>query len=361
MPAKKLKLPPPAKSKAVKLKSIKPKAVKLKTVKAQSVPFWVGFDLGGTKMLACVLDKDYKVLGIGRKSTQGADGVAKGKRKIVQTIHDAIAAAGVNPKGLQGIGIGCPGLVNSEKGILIDAPNLGWTNIGLTTLLKAEFKKPVAVLNDVDAGTFGEYKMGSGKGARSLLGVFPGTGLGAGFVYNGQLIMGKKMSCMELGMIYLPGTHVGSNQFGAVILEDLTSRLALASQAGVICYRGQAPVLNAKTKGNLTEIRSKALAASFRGGDEAIMVLFRDSIRYLGMGVAAVVNLLAPDHITIGGGLVEELPDLYLNLLQEEVKRYTVPGLTTGIKYSLAKLGSTAVASGAVAWLRQNQEGKDHG
>jgi glucokinase len=341
MPPKKSKLPLPKKAKAAKL---------------QSVPFWIGFDLGGTKMLACVLDKDYKVLGTGRKSTQGADGALKGKRKILQTILEAMADAGVNPKGLQGIGIGCPGLVNSAKGILIDAPNLGWKNIGLGALLKKEFKKPVVVLNDVDAGTFGEYKMGSGKGARSLLGVFPGTGLGAGFVYNGELIMGKTVSCMELGMIYLPGTHVGSNEFGALILEDLTSRLALASQAGVICYRGQAPVLNAKTKGNLVEIRSKALAASIKGGDEAIMVMFRSSIRYLGMGVAAVVNLLAPDHITIGGGLVEELPQLYLNLLQEEVNRYTVPGLTNGIKYSLAKLGNTAVAAGAVAWLRQNQE-----
>lgn len=372
MPAQKSKPQSPAKPKAGKeKKSAEQKAAKPKTAKGKAgppkavelplQPFWIGFDLGGTKMLACVLDKDYKVLGTGRKSTQGADGAAKGKRKILQTIHEAIAAAGVNPKGLQGIGIGCPGLVNTEKGILINAPNLGWNNIGLTAMLRGEFKRPVAVLNDVDAGTFGEYKMGSGKGSRSLLGVFPGTGLGAGFVYNGQLVMGKRVSCMELGMIYLPGTHIGGNEFGAVILEDLTSRLALAAEAGVACYRGQAPVLNAKTKGNLSDIRSKALAASFRGGDESTIVLFRNSIRYLGMGVAAVVNLLAPDHITIGGGLVEELPNLYLNLLQEEVKRYSAPGLTTGIKYSLAKLGGTAVACGAVAWLRQNQEGTIHG
>ena len=346
MPAKKSKPQPPIK----KTKADKPKAAKL-----LSVPFWIGFDLGGTKMLACVLDKDYKVLGTARKSTQGAEGVAKGKRKILQVIHEAIAESGVDPKGLQGIGMGCPGLVNPEKGILLDAPNLGWGNLGLGTLLKTEFKKPVTILNDVDAGTYGEYKLGAGKGARSLLGVFPGTGLGAGFVFNGQLVMGKRISCMELGMIYVPGTILGSNEFGAAILEDMTSRLAIASQAGVACYRGQAPVLMAKTKGNLNDIRSKALAASFRGGDEATMVLFRNSIRYLGMGVATVVNLLAPDHITIGGGLVEELPQLYLNLLQEEVKRYTVPGLTTGIKYSLAKLGNTAVAIGSVAWLRENQ------
>jgi glucokinase len=112
-------------------------------------------------------------------------------------------------------------------------------------------------------------------------------------------------------------------------------------------------VLNAKTKGNLTDIRSKALAASFRAGDEASMVLFRNSMRYLGMGVAAVVNLLAPDQILLGGGLVEEMPRLYVDMLRDEVQRYAVPGLAPGIKYTLAKLGGTAVAVGTVAWLRE--------
>jgi glucokinase len=334
-------------------KSKSPAAAKSRGAKPQQAPFWIGFDLGGTKMLACVLDESYKVLGVARKATNGSDGPAKGRRKIVQLIRDAMGEAGVDAKGLQGIGIGCPGTVNPEKGILLEAPNLNWQNVNLGTVLKKEFKKPVAVLNDVDAGTFGEFKLGAGRGARSLLGVFPGTGLGGGFVYNGQLVTGRRTSCMELGMIYLPGTHIGSQQFGAVMLEDLTSRLALASQAGTACYRGQAPVLQNKTKGNLTDIRSKALAASFRGGDEAAMILFRNSIRYLGMGVAAVVNLLAPDQVMLGGGLVEEMPNLYIELLKEEVERYAVPALTPGIKYSVAKLGGHAVAIGTVAWLRE--------
>lgn len=334
------------------------KAVKpVKTSKKlRSVPFWVGFDLGGTKMMASVLDANYNVLGSARKSTNGSDGAAKGRNKIVKAIHEAIAEAGVNPKGIQGIGIGCPGLVNPEKGILIFAPNLGWSNMALRRLLQTEFKAPVAVLNDVDAGTYGEYALGAGKGARSLLGVFPGTGVGAGFVYNGQIIMGRAISAMELGNILLPGTHIGSPVFGTVTLEDLTSRLALASQAGLACYRGQLPELDKKTEGALRSIRSKALANAFRSGDDAAMIMFRNSIRYLGMGVATVVNLLAPDRVTLGGGLVEELPGLYLNLLKEEVDRYAIPELAKGVKYSLAKLGGQAVAAGAVAWMRNEKK-----
>lgn len=324
--------------------------------KSRRMPFWIGFDLGGTKMLACVLDENYQVLATARKSTDGSDGQIKGRKKIINAIREAIAAAEVDPKDLRGIGIGCPGLVNPEKGILLSAPNLGWRNMALTQILKREFKRPVAVLNDVDAGTFGEYKLGAAQGARSVLGVFPGTGLGGGFVYDGKLVMGRTISAMELGMILLPGTHLGSQEFGAVMLEDLTSRLALAAQAGVACYRGQMPELDRKTGGNLRSIKSKALAASFKAGEEAAMVSFRNSVRYLGMGVAAVVNLFAPDRIVAGGGLVEELPGLYLNLLKEEVNRFALPELARGIKYAHARLGGTAVAVGSVAWLRDRDD-----
>lgn len=335
-------------AKKAKTKSVAKKPSK----KTSNAPFWIGFDLGGTKMMASVLDENYNVLGSARKSTNGSDGAAKGRNKIIKAIHEAIEAAGVDPKGLQGIGIGCPGLVNPDKGILLFAPNLGWTNMALRRLLQNQFKCPITVLNDVDAGTYGEYVLGAGKGARSLLGVFPGTGVGAGFVYNGQLVMGRSISAMELGNLLLPGTHIGSPVFGTVTLEDLTSRLALASQAGLACYRGQLADLDKKTQGSLRNIRSKALASSFRSGEDAAMIMFRNSIRYLGMGVATVVNLLAPDRITLGGGLVEELPDLYMNLLKEEVEHYAIPELARGIKYSLAKLGGQAVAAGAVAWMR---------
>lgn len=319
-------------------------------------PFWVGFDLGGTKMLALVLDEHFHVLGAARKSTAGMEGVAKGKEKIVKAVQEAMQEAGVDPAGLRGIGIGCPGLVNPEKGVLLNAPNLGWSHVGLRQLLGSAFNAPVAVMNDVDAGTYGEYTLGAGRGARSVLGVFPGTGLGAGYVFNGELVQGRTVSAMELGMIYLPGTHIGSAEHGVVMLEDLTSRLNLAAQAGVACYRGQSDTLNKKTGGNLREIKSKALAGSLRDGDEGTLILFRNSVRYLGLGVAMVVNLMAPDRIVLGGGLVEELPSLYVNLLKEEVARYALPELAKQARYAVAKLGGNAVAIGAAAWLRHSGE-----
>src|SRR6476620_7808781 len=90
--------------------------------------FWVGFDLGGTKMMACVLDSDFKVLGTARKSTQGG-GTDKGLKRIAGTIREAMADARVVPERMRGIGIACPGTVDAGKGILINAPNLGWKRV----------------------------------------------------------------------------------------------------------------------------------------------------------------------------------------------------------------------------------------
>ena len=134
-----------------------------KAKKAVTGPYWIGFDLGGTKMMACVLDEKYNILGTARKSTGGAAGAAKGVKRIISTVREAMEDAGVDPSKCQGFGIGCPGTVDTEKGILITAPNLGWHRTQLGNALKKEFKCPVAVLNDVDAGTYAEYHLGSAK------------------------------------------------------------------------------------------------------------------------------------------------------------------------------------------------------
>jgi glucokinase len=318
-------------------------------------PYWIGFDLGGTKMMACVLDADFQVLGTARKSTQGAQGARKGVKRISATIREAMEAANVSPDKVQGIGIGCPGTVNTEKGILITAPNLGWNKLPLGPALQRAFKCPVAMLNDVDAGTYGEYTLGAGQGARSLLGVFPGTGLGAGFVYDGKLMHGRNVSCMELGNLWLPGTHLNSSIPGAALLEDLTSRLGIAAAASVECYRGKAPELDHRTNASLREMKSKALTGSFKSGEEATVNVFQNSIQFLGMGIAIVINLMAPDHITLGGGLVEEMPRFYLQALREQIAVYAIPELFSGVKFSVAKLGGEAVAIGAVSWMRNEK------
>jgi glucokinase len=318
--------------------------------------FWIGFDLGGTKMMAVAVDEKNKVLASARKATHGDEGVQKGKVRILKLIEEVMALGALDKKGLQGIGMGCPGLVNPAQGILLSAPNLGWNKVNFKLFFKQHYGVDSVVLNDVDAGTYGEYFLGTGDKERSVLGVFPGTGLGAGFVHQGRLLMGRHLSAMELGMIYLPGTHLGSSLPGAVLLEDLTSRLALAAQASIACHRGQLPELNKKSQGNLRDIRSKALAATILSGQPAAVMMMDQSLEYLAMGVALTVNLLAPDEIVLGGGLVEEMHRKIMTDLKSKVKKYALPELTKSIKYRVATLGGQAVALGAMAWFRQGSK-----
>ena len=124
---------------------------------------WIGFDLGGTKMLATVFDKDFKPVGRARKKAKGRDGMDAGLQRINGVIAEAMEDAGVAKKQVRGLGIGCPGPLDLKKRRIRTAPNLGWENVPIASSIESEFGFPVAIANDVDAGVFGEYMFGAGK------------------------------------------------------------------------------------------------------------------------------------------------------------------------------------------------------
>ncbi len=117
---------------------------------SQDNRYWVGFDLGGTKMLAKVFDSDFKSLGRDRTKTKGYEGADAGLARIVKTIHRALEEAGVKAQHVAGIGIGCPGPLDLDRGVIHNAPNLGWSNVAIKEYLETKFDCPVIILNDVE-------------------------------------------------------------------------------------------------------------------------------------------------------------------------------------------------------------------
>jgi glucokinase len=313
---------------------------------------WVGFDLGGTKMLACLFDDRLQVLARRKRSTKAREGVKAGLAKICGMIDDVLAEAGFPASSLAGIGIGCPGPLDPGRGVLLDPPNLGWRNVPVRDLLRKRFKCPVAVANDVDAGTYGEHAMGVGQGAHCLLGVFPGTGVGGGCVYEGRILHGAHRTCLEIGhMQMVPyGPLCGCGNRGC--LEALTSRLAVAAEAAKAAVRGEAPALLAAAGTDIAKIRSAVLADAIRAGDTVIEAIVRDAAHWLGRGVATAVNVLAPDVIVLGGGLVEAMPKLYREEVTAAARAHAMPSLRTSFKVRLSRLGDDAVVLGAAAWAR---------
>jgi glucokinase len=316
--------------------------------------YWIGFDLGGTKMMAVVFDSQMRPVGRKRRKTKGYEGAKTGKERIISTIRDALEEANLAQAPLAGIGIGCPGSVDLEKGIILDSANLGWKNVRLQQELEEEFTCPVAVLNDVDAGVYGEYREGAAKGARCVVGVFPGTGIGGGCVYQGEIFRGKSISCFEIGHFQInpTGLPCGCGRTGC--LETEASRLAVASAAAMAAFRGEAPHLLAAAGTDLAQIRSGQLAEAIKAGDKVIEQIVRRSANLVGQAVGNIVNLLAPDVVVLGGGLVEAMPDLYVDEVESASRKRAAAPYAKTFKVVAAKLGDDAAAVGAAAWIENH-------
>jgi len=320
-------------------------------------PYWIGFDLGGTKMMASLITNDFEILNSERRTTKGNEGFDKGLEKIVDTIHEVLKAEKVDVKELGGIGMACPGVVNLHTGVLRNAPNLGWTEAPIGAALEATFGVPVVILNDVDAGAYGEYAHGAGKDAGTLLAVFPGTGIGAGCVINGTLLTGRNASCMEIGntRILSAGLNVPCGE--PPILESLVSRLGIASAAAGEAFRGNAPNLLKAAGTDIQNIRSGTLAKAIEAGDKSIEQIIQNAAYYLGVSIAGAVDLLGPDVLVLGGGLVEKLSGYFTKSVRDCIDRYSNPALAKEVVVKEAKLGDDAVVIGAAAYGMKKAHG----
>jgi len=311
--------------------------------------YWVGFDLGGTKMLATVFDKDFKALGSRRKKTKDFKGSRAGLVGITKTIDDALQDAGISRKQVAGIGIGCPGALDLERGVVVQSPNLGWRNVALKKSLEKIFSCRVALANDVDAGTYGEYRFGAGQGARCLVGIFPGTGIGGACVYEGKIFRGQRSSCMEIGHMHMQpkGGLCGCGRWGC--LETVASRLAISEQAAAAAFRGEAPHLYELAGTDLSSIRSRTLATAIKEGDVVIEAIVQHAAKSLGVATASLVNLLAPEVVVLGGGLVEAMPQIYLEQVRKAIHEQAMKPFRTSVRVAVAKLGDNAGVLGAAA------------
>ncbi len=319
--------------------------------------YWVGFDLGGTKMLSTVYNKQFELCGKHRTKTKGHDGSKAGVNRMINTIRQSIVDADIAVKDISGIGIGCPGPLDLDRGILESAPNLGWTNVAIKDSLEDELNCGVHLMNDVDAGVYGEYRFGAGQNCRTIVGVFPGTGIGGGCVYDGKILRGAKSTCMEIGhMQVVPdGPLCGCGKRGC--LEAVASRLVIASQAAAAAYRGQAPHLMQNQGTDMSRIRSGALKEAIHSGDAVIDQIVRNAARYIGIAVANIVHLLAPDKIILGGGMVEALPDLFVTEVKKIAVARVLPSFIDSFDVVAAELGDLASVLGAAAWAERSTDG----
>ncbi len=314
---------------------------------------WIGFDLGGTKMLAVAYDEDWNPIGRRRRKTKGRDGSDSGVQRIASTIDRLFEENDLDPARIAGIGIGCPGPIDLRRGRILTTPNLGWDDVDIGEFLHKRYDRPAMVMNDVDAGVYGEYRFGAARDSRCVVGIFPGTGIGGGCVYEGRILQGAGISCMEIGHTRISSSDRASGYDLPGTLEAEASRLTIAAEAAKAAYRGEAPYLRKAAGTDLADIRSGAIADAVEQGDEAIRRLVETACNTIALGVVNVVHLLAPDTIVLGGGLVEAMEEFIVSRVKKASREQVMEVYRDRFDVVAAKLGDDASVLGAAAWAHK--------
>ena len=315
----------------------------------------IGMDVGGTKILATVVDRDGQIVAEAKSKTRAKTGPDAVIERMAETARQAASKAGIDWTQVKGLGIGAPGPIDPDKGIVYHPPNLpGWDEIALGPRLSAALDVPACLQNDVNLGTLGEYALGAGRGTKDMVGIFVGTGVGGGLILDGKLRSGFRHAAAEVGhmIILADGPVCGCGKRGC--LESVASRTAIERdiRLGIAAGRESLIPQMVKTKRG---IGSGVLAKALRAGDPLVCEVLGKAQWYLGLLTASIVNLIDPEMVVFGGGVVEALGEAFLEPIRTTARQYYIQ--QTGadqIRIVAGELGDYAGVLGAAVLARQH-------
>ena len=304
----------------------------------------IGVDLGGTNVRTALLDTEGKILQKRKEATNASEGWEKVVARLARTIEQQRADAVQQGHSVVSVGVGAPGIINVDKGVVVKSPNFpDWNNLPLKMELEQRLGLPVCIENDANAAALGEMWHGAGQGVRSMILLTLGTGVGGGIILDKKIWHGADGMAGELGhMTLLPdGRLCGCGNQGCLEMY--------ASARGIVqsyCEALERSALtSAQSRGTIT---SERVYQAARDGDELANGVMRDMGRMLGIGIANLINIFNPDMIVIGGG-VKDAWQLFIGATHQEVMRraFQVPAERTEIVPSM--LGDDAGVVGAAA------------
>ncbi len=305
-----------------------------------------GVDVGGTKIQAVVTNRGGKVVGEARRGTPREGGPEQVADDIALAITEAATSAGVRVRELRSIGVGVPGSVDRDAGIVLKAANIeGWSEpYAVGPVLGERLGVPVAVGNDVSVAVEAERRFGAGRGARSFLGVFWGTGIGAGLVLDGRQVEGRG-SAGELGhMCVKPGgRRCACGLRGCV--EAYAGRGSLEERARREARKRKTVLFELAKKRERETLTSGIWIRALEARDAVATALVKEAVAALGVAVGSAVNLLDVELVVVGGGLGERLGPVWLARLEKAAARHTF--FSPPPRYALAALGDQGGAIGA--------------
>ena len=301
----------------------------------------IGIDLGGTKVYGVVL-KDGEIASEAKEKTPTLGGPLAVVDAIVKVVGELGGVSGID-----GVGVGAPGIVDAETGVLKQAPNLpGWHDaFGLAEALSEALGGiPVKVDNDVNVGTVAEHRMGAARGSADVLGAFVGTGVGGGLILEGRLRRGPLGVAGEIGHMVVEWNGRLCGCGGRGHLEAYAGRAGMERRARELDAEGRDTVLVelARTKRMTSGVFAKALA----GGDGVAIELLDEAVDALGVALASAATLLDLTLIVVGGGLADRLGPAFVGRVEQAV-RSELFAQSSPLRVVPAELGDQGGAVGA--------------
>ncbi len=306
----------------------------------------IGIDLGGTKILIALVDKNTgEVLEHIKKKTKKDKGPKNIIRKMLEGIEELLEISGKNLDEISSIGVGSAGQIDRENGIIIAAANLDCYDLNLKKILTDKFNIPVYVGNDVEIATIGEQKFGAGRNCDDFVCVFVGTGVGSAIVKDGKIITGATGTAGEIGHIIvdLNGRQCSCGAHGC--LEAYASRSAIERRIEGALKKGRKScILDYLETGK--SITSSMIQKSIEREDELVLQCVTEASEYLSGGIASIINFINPKLIILGGGLIEAVDYFYQKTIKK-AKAKSLPVPAEKIQFKKAMLGDYSGVIGA--------------
>ena len=304
-------------------------------------------------MAGTIAEDGSEILGVVSEPTMSAQGADAVISRIVKLAKASIAESG---KRVEGVGIGSPGPLDTKTGIVLLTPNLGWTNMPLRDRVGDVLKLPATLDNDANCAIFGEWWRGAARGAKYVVGLTLGTGIGGGIVIDGEIYHGATDLAGEFGHVTIDanGRHCKCGNYGCI--EAYASGPAIAERAIEGIQSGAETSLAQYVKNDLSQITAQIVYEAANDGDEWALEVVRETASLLGAAVASFLNIFNPEVVVICGG-VTQAGDKLFNPLRSEVKRRAFKPAWEACKIVPGTLPGTAGVYGAAGVFIQKHWG----
>jgi glucokinase len=321
----------------------------------------VGVDLGGTNIVVGLLPLEGgDVQGLRTRATESVRGAKFVVDRIVEMIEASIAEVlaehGDRREDIAGVGIGSPGPLDRETGTVITTPNLGWRNFPLRDLISNAVHLPAKLDNDANCATYGEWWLGAGRDVDTLVGLTLGTGIGGGIVLGGRIFHGCSDVAGEIGHMTIDSTGRKCKCGNYGCLEAYASGPAMALRAVEGIEAGEESILTEMVRGKLDRISAATVYDAILQGDAFANEVMTDTAKFLGAGVANIINILNPEMVVIAGGVTRAGEHLFTPL-RAEVRRRAFRAAEEHCSIVPGELTGTAGVIGAVAVFKQETYG----